>query len=81
VKRAKELFEDDVLLVMGGFHLIGKSGSEIEKIISDMKKLDVRYVGPCHCTGDKAKGLFQQAYRERFISIGVGKKVNAKELP
>lgn len=81
VKRAKELFEDEVLLVMGGFHLMGKSRSEIETIISDMQKLGVHYVGPCHCTGDKARDLFQQAYREHFISIGVGKRIDAKELP
>jgi 7,8-dihydropterin-6-yl-methyl-4-(beta-D-ribofuranosyl)aminobenzene 5'-phosphate synthase len=81
VKRAKVLFDDDVLFVMGGFHLAAKSRSEVETIISDMKKLGVRYVGPCHCTGDKARGLFQQAYRERFINLGVGKNVNTKELP
>ncbi len=80
VKRAKELFDDEVLLVMGGFHLMGKSRSEVDTIISDMKKLGVRYVGPCHCTGDKARELFQQAYREHFISIGVGKRIDSKEL-
>lgn len=81
VKRAKEMFDDEVLLVMGGFHLMGKSRSEVDTIISDMKKLGVRYVGPCHCTGDKARELFQQAYREYFISIGVGKRIDGKELP
>lgn len=81
VKRAKELFDDNVLFVMGGYHLTTKSRSEVETIISDMKKLGVRYVGPCHCTGDKARDLFQQAYWEHFISIGVGKKVDVKELP
>jgi 7,8-dihydropterin-6-yl-methyl-4-(beta-D-ribofuranosyl)aminobenzene 5'-phosphate synthase len=81
VKRAKELFDDEVLLVMGGFHLMGKSRSEVDTIISDMKKLGVRYVAPCHCTGDKARKLFQQSYREHFISIGVGKRIDGKELP
>lgn len=81
VKRAKEMFNDEVLFVMGGFHLVGKSRSEVDTIISDMKKLGVRYVGPCHCTGDKARELFQQAYRKHFISIGVGKRIDGKELP
>jgi 7,8-dihydropterin-6-yl-methyl-4-(beta-D-ribofuranosyl)aminobenzene 5'-phosphate synthase len=66
---------------MGGFHLMGKSRSEVDTIISDMKKLGVRYVAPCHCTGDKARKLFQQSYREHFISIGVGKRIDGKELP
>jgi len=81
VKRAKEMFDDEVLLVMGGFHLINKSRSEIDSIVSDMKKMGVHYVGPCHCSGDKARYLFQQAYREHFISIGVGKRIDGKELP
>ena len=81
VKRAKEMFDDEVLLVMGGFHLVGKSRREVDTIISDMKKLGVHYVGPCHCTGDKARKLFQQAYQEHFISIGVGKRINSKKLP
>ncbi|MEA3373130.1 MAG: MBL fold metallo-hydrolase [Campylobacterota bacterium] len=81
VKRAKEMFDDEVLLVMGGFHMMGKSRSEVDTIISNMKKFGVRYVGPCHCTGDKARDLFQQAYREHFISLGVGKRIDSKELP
>lgn len=81
VKRAKEMFDDEVLFVMGGFHLMDKNRREIETIISNMKKLGVRYVGPCHCTGNKARDLFQQAYREHFINIGVGKRIDVTELP
>ena len=80
VKRAKEMFDDEVLLVMGGFHLINKSRSEIDAIVSDMKKMGVRYVGPCHCSGDKARELFEQAYREHYIRIGAGKRIDGKEL-
>jgi len=47
--------------------------------ILDMQKLGVRYVGPCHCSGDKSRELFEQAYKEHFISIGVG-NVNSKKL-
>jgi 7,8-dihydropterin-6-yl-methyl-4-(beta-D-ribofuranosyl)aminobenzene 5'-phosphate synthase len=80
VKRAKALFEDEVLLVMGGFHLYSRSTSEIKRIISDMQRLGVRYVGPCHCSGDKARALFREAYREHYIPLGVGMRIETKRL-
>jgi 7,8-dihydropterin-6-yl-methyl-4-(beta-D-ribofuranosyl)aminobenzene 5'-phosphate synthase len=72
VERAKEVVKKDVLLVMGGFHLGGKSDREIEQIIADFRRLGVRYAGPCHCSGDKARTLFQKAYGEDFLELGVG---------
>ncbi len=80
VKRAKSLFDDEVLLVMGGFHLRSESSREIKRTISDMQRLGVRYVAPCHCSGDKARKLFQEAYGEHYIPVGVGKRVNTKVL-
>ena len=75
VKTAKDLIKDDVLLVTGGFHLGGKSKDEIKNIISDFKKLGVRSVGPCHCTGDVAREIFMQEYQKNFINVGVGRVI------
>lgn len=80
VKRAKEILDDEVLLVMGGFHLKSKSREEIKMIISEMQKLGVRYVGPCHCSGERARDLFQEAYREHYIPVGIGKRIDIKDL-
>ena len=80
VKRAKDLVKDDVLLVMGGYHLGGKGKGEIEEIIKGFKKLGVRYVGPCHCIGDKARQLFEQEYQENYIDMGVGKVIDTTDL-
>jgi len=80
VNKAKELFKDDVLLVMGGFHLGGESKGEIEKIVSSFRKLGVSYVGPCHCSGDAARQLFKKEYGENFINVGVGRVVTMNDL-
>ena len=72
VERAKQLVKGDVLLVMGGFHLGSKSEHEIQEIIASFKDLGVVHVGPCHCSGDRARRLFQEAYGEDFLQIGVG---------
>ena len=80
VNQAKDLVKNDVLLVMGGFHLGGESKGEIEKIVSSFRKLGVSYVGPCHCSGDAARQLFKEEYGENFINIGVGRVVTMNDL-
>ena len=76
VETAKKLVKGDVLLVMGGFHLGGKSEREIKDIITSFKRLSVRHVGPCHCSGDKARRLFKEAYGTSFLQVGVGRIIS-----
>lgn len=74
VKKTKEMFpNENVYLVLGGFHLSGASDSELKIIINDFKKLGVQKVAPCHCYGDRCRELFKQEYKENFIENGVGK--------
>jgi len=80
VEKAKSIIKDKVLLVMGGFHLGNKSSKEIEKIISSLKSMEVKYVGPCHCSGDNARKLFEKEYQKNYINIGVGKVISTKDL-
>ena len=75
VRKAKALSGHEVCLVLGGFHLGGKSRKEIEGILSEFRRLGVRKVAPCHCTGDQALRMFRQEYGEDFIQAGVGKVI------
>jgi 7,8-dihydropterin-6-yl-methyl-4-(beta-D-ribofuranosyl)aminobenzene 5'-phosphate synthase len=80
VRTAKERFGGEVLLVLGGFHLTGSSKGDIETVIAGLKKLEVRHVAPCHCTGDAARMLFMQAYRKGFIDVGDGAAIDTEGL-
>jgi 7,8-dihydropterin-6-yl-methyl-4-(beta-D-ribofuranosyl)aminobenzene 5'-phosphate synthase len=80
INKAKDLFKNTVLLVIGGFHLGGKNKGEIENIISSFRKLGVSSVGPCHCSGDTARQLFKEEYGENFINIGVGRAISMNDL-
>ena len=80
VTAAKDLVKDDVLLVMGGFHLEWASRGKIEKIISAFKQWHVRYVGPCHCSGDKARALFEKHFGNNYINVGAGKVITLADL-
>jgi 7,8-dihydropterin-6-yl-methyl-4-(beta-D-ribofuranosyl)aminobenzene 5'-phosphate synthase len=80
VNKAKELMKDDILLVMGGFHLEWATKGRIEKIISAFKQLGVHYVGPCHCSGHKARSLFEKHFGSNYINIGAGKVITLADL-
>lgn len=80
VSAAKDIIKNDMLLVMGGFHLEWASKGKIEKIISAFKQLHVRYVGPCHCTGEKARSLFEKHFGQNYINIGAGKVITIADL-
>lgn len=80
LKRAKELFERPIHLVFGGFHLGAKSNEELEEIIKEFKEIGVERCGATHCTGDKAIGMFKEAFGENYVSMGTGRvfEVNKK---
>ena len=80
VQRAKQEVGGVPFLVMGGFHLIGKSEEEIKQIISDLKGLGVVKVGPCHCSGDRARYLFKEAYGKDYLELGVGRVLTIEVL-
>jgi len=80
VKTAKDLFDGPVLLVMGGFHLEWATKGKIKGIIKAFDDMNVKYAGPCHCTGQKARLLFAEHFENRYINIGVGKVVKIKDL-
>ena len=80
IKTVKDLMEDDIFLVMGGFHLEWATKGRIEKIISIFKQWHVQYVGPCHCSGHKARSLFEKHFGGNYINIGAGKVITSAEL-
>jgi 7,8-dihydropterin-6-yl-methyl-4-(beta-D-ribofuranosyl)aminobenzene 5'-phosphate synthase len=80
VNKARELFKDDILLVMGGFHFEWTTRGRIEKVVSAFKELGIKYVGPCHCSGDKARDLFKKHFENNYIDIGAGKVMTLADL-
>jgi len=79
VKEAKGMLKTEVYLLIGGFHLGGMSSPRIEEIVNGMKREGVKKVAPCHCSGDLARKLFEEAYGENFILAGVGKRIKVED--
>ncbi len=80
IKKAKEMWkvggwgaEENIYLVLGGFHLSGAGDSELRSIVNDFRKLGVQKVAPCHCSGDRCRELFKEEYGDDFIENGAGR--------
>jgi 7,8-dihydropterin-6-yl-methyl-4-(beta-D-ribofuranosyl)aminobenzene 5'-phosphate synthase len=69
-----------VAALIGGFHLIGQEPDEIATICANLKKAGVTRVGPCHCSGDRAREHFRKEYGDRYINVGVGKQIRLGAL-
>jgi 7,8-dihydropterin-6-yl-methyl-4-(beta-D-ribofuranosyl)aminobenzene 5'-phosphate synthase len=80
IKAAKDLMRDEIFLVTGGFHLEWASKNKIQKVINFFKKSGVQYVGPCHGSGGRARGLFEEYFGRNYINVGAGKKITLADL-
>lgn len=78
IATVKELLKKNIYMIFGGFHLAPFNESEIREIIDYFRASGIKKVGPCHCSGDEARRLFVEEYKENFIDIGVGKEIRAQ---
>ena len=65
--------EERFYLVFGGFHLRDKKKNTIEEVVRKFKEMNVKKVGPTHCSGKKAGGLFKKKYGKNFVIIKTGR--------
>lgn len=74
VKRAKELMKQDVYFVMGGFHPNSIDSMQVITIAQELRML-TKYIGPCHCTAEKALQIFKDVFREDYVDIQAGMRL------
>ncbi len=80
VERAKTLTGNEVLVALGGFHLVGSTEESIKSIVLALKRLGVRYVSPCHCSGDLAIEHFATSYGAQFVRCSVGSVIDVGKM-
>ncbi|MEJ2615007.1 MAG: MBL fold metallo-hydrolase [Ignavibacteriaceae bacterium] len=79
LQKANEFFPNETIyLALGGFHLIRKTENELMDIINKMLKMEILNVAPSHCSGNKARNLFKDAYQNNYIQTGAGKIIEIK---
>ena len=70
-----------VRLIVGGFHLVTSSDSEITDAVTALHdRLRVDYVAPGHCTGEPGFAAFRKAFGDNFLYAGLGTTLSAGDL-
>jgi 7,8-dihydropterin-6-yl-methyl-4-(beta-D-ribofuranosyl)aminobenzene 5'-phosphate synthase len=80
VEKVTSLHEESILLVLGGFHLEWATAGRVQRSITAFKNHGIRYVAPTHCSGERARHLFQQHYGEGCIDAGAGRTISLTDL-
>lgn len=76
VEQAKQITQDKIELVYGGFHLIPFDEAKIGELARYIKNdLSVHRVAPAHCTGHVAFKVFSSMYADDFVFAGLGETV------
>jgi len=58
--------------IIGGFHLINASKTEIKSTVEELRKVNPRWVIAGHCTGFKAQVELYNTFNERFFPLHTG---------
>lgn len=80
IQEVRRLHDEDILLVLGGFHLEWVLRGRVEAILAQFRGCGVRYVAPTHCSSDKARELFRQSYGPNYLDLGVGRTIGLDTL-
>jgi 7,8-dihydropterin-6-yl-methyl-4-(beta-D-ribofuranosyl)aminobenzene 5'-phosphate synthase len=80
VARSKELGVKDILLVMGGFHLLRTPVDTVRDIAKSFQQMNVKYVAPTHCSGDGTIKEFKAVFGDHCLAAGAGKVIVVDEL-
>jgi 7,8-dihydropterin-6-yl-methyl-4-(beta-D-ribofuranosyl)aminobenzene 5'-phosphate synthase len=80
VDRATGIREREVLLVMGGFHLLRSGTDAVREIATGFRDAGHQYAAPTHCSGDGTINVFKEVFGDKFITLGAGKILHISEL-
>jgi 7,8-dihydropterin-6-yl-methyl-4-(beta-D-ribofuranosyl)aminobenzene 5'-phosphate synthase len=73
IAEAAGAINPQIHLIVGGFHLVVSSDSDIEKIVTALRdRFKVEYVAPGHCTGEPAFKALKRAFGDRYLYAGLG---------
>jgi 7,8-dihydropterin-6-yl-methyl-4-(beta-D-ribofuranosyl)aminobenzene 5'-phosphate synthase len=72
INNAAEYTGSPPYMVLGGLHLKGKSERILREIAEGVREQGVKRAAPSHCTGDRGREIFADAFGADYIEIGAG---------
>lgn len=65
-----------IYAVIGGLHLVKADDKRIMSTLNDLLKINPEFIGPCHCTGDRAIRILSESFGGRCKQLKVGDVIN-----
>ncbi|HUL40838.1 MAG TPA: MBL fold metallo-hydrolase [Burkholderiales bacterium] len=76
VETTKAVTKKPIHLVVGGTHLLPATNEQISQIAGNLHdKLQVAWIAPVHCTGERAFGTLKQTYGDHYVYAGLGSTI------
>jgi 7,8-dihydropterin-6-yl-methyl-4-(beta-D-ribofuranosyl)aminobenzene 5'-phosphate synthase len=72
VRHIKKIFCEDILLLIGGFHLKDNTDEANLRIIEELREFGIRKIAPLHCTGKRAIEAMREVFGRDFIRAKEG---------
>jgi 7,8-dihydropterin-6-yl-methyl-4-(beta-D-ribofuranosyl)aminobenzene 5'-phosphate synthase len=73
LKRAQDVSGvEKIYALVGGFHLAPAPDDYLRAVMAELKKFDLQYVMPMHCSGQNFVDLAKQEMPERLVLCGTG---------
>jgi 7,8-dihydropterin-6-yl-methyl-4-(beta-D-ribofuranosyl)aminobenzene 5'-phosphate synthase len=72
----KEKIASKIHLMLGGFHLLEETFSQIHHVVDNLIELGVEKVAPCHCSGETARKVFSERYASNYIDCATGTTIS-----
>ena len=65
--------------VLGGMHLVSANKERLDRTVAELRRLGVRRLIPCHCTGFAASARLRHEFQEHCTPCPVGTVVNLED--
>ena len=67
--------------LIGGTHLVGRSDRYVQQTIRELRRVELKLMSPCHCTGFKAMTKLWQAFPRQFVLNFSGRAIDVGKPP
>lgn len=68
IESIKENFNEKIIGVIGGTHLVEADDERLDKSVEHINKLNIKLLGLSHCTGEKASKIFNEKCKGTFVN-------------
>ena len=72
---AEKIVGTPLFLVLGGFHFYRSKEPEVRKLAGELAQVGMKWIAPCHCTGDRGMMILRETFGETLVDVKAGSEI------